>query len=128
MGVLQAGDDLDFLQKPRRSDRGGELWVQDLERHRTLVLEIAGEVDRGHAAAPDFDQDLVLSERRTPQRGELRLRRFRTRLEDRPGRRGKGRSRPRTVHGNAGAAARTKRRPRREARAATLTGGWGGGV
>ena len=35
----------------------GELGVQDLERHPALVPEIVGEIDRGHAAAPELALD-----------------------------------------------------------------------
>ncbi len=46
---------------------------EHLDRHLAIQCQIVGEVDGGHAATSDFDQDLVLAERRAPQRGELRL-------------------------------------------------------
>jgi hypothetical protein len=57
--MLQAGGDPDLLKESLRSERGGELGAQDLERDGPIVPEIVGEVDRGHAAASELALDAV---------------------------------------------------------------------
>ena len=41
------------------AEGGSELRVQELERDGTFVLEVAGQVDRGHAAATELALDYV---------------------------------------------------------------------
>ena len=49
---------------------GGELGPEDLERDRAIVLEVAGEVDRGHAAAAELALDRVAVAKRFGQCGD----------------------------------------------------------
>jgi hypothetical protein len=48
--MLQAGGDPDLPHKALGAEREGQILVQDLEGDRPIVPEIAGQVDRGHAA------------------------------------------------------------------------------
>ena len=59
MGVLKLGDDADLLKEPLGSDGLGELLLQDLDGHRTIVLHVPGAEYRGHSAAPDLVLDAV---------------------------------------------------------------------
>ena len=52
--MLEPGGRADLAQEALGAERAAELGVQDLERHRPVVLEVAGEVDRGHAAAAEL--------------------------------------------------------------------------
>jgi hypothetical protein len=52
--VLEAGRQLDLVLEAPRAERRRELGMEDLERYEPVVLEIAGEVDRGHAAPPEL--------------------------------------------------------------------------
>src|SRR5207244_4938780 len=52
--VLEPGGQLDLALEAFRSEGGGQLRVEHLERDRPLVLEIEGEIDDGHAAAPEL--------------------------------------------------------------------------
>ena len=57
--MLQAGGDPDLLEESLRSERGGELGAQDLERDGAIVPEVVREVDHGHAAAAELALDAV---------------------------------------------------------------------
>ena len=57
--MLQVGGDLDLLEEPLRADDRGQLGAQHLERHLAAVLEILGEVDRGHATRAQLPLDAV---------------------------------------------------------------------
>ena len=96
---------------------------QHLDCDFAVERQVVGEVDSGHATAADCGEDLVLTQRRSPQRRELRLGCVGTRFNDAPGWRGERGSRPRPLHRNPRAAAWTKGRPGAEARAAAQTGG-----
>jgi len=50
VGVLQPGGDLDLAEEAVRTQRGGQLGAQDLERHFAAVLEILREIHRRHPA------------------------------------------------------------------------------
>jgi hypothetical protein len=52
--VLQTGGEVDLALEPLRAQRGRELRQQHLEGDRPLVTEVLGEVNRGHAAAPEL--------------------------------------------------------------------------
>ena len=41
------------------TERGREVRMENLERHRAIVLEVAGEEHRGHAAAAELALDRV---------------------------------------------------------------------
>ena len=57
--MLQAGGDPDLLEESLRSERGGELGAQDLERDGPVVPEVVREVDHGHAAASELALDAI---------------------------------------------------------------------
>src|SRR5687768_2092872 len=59
MRMLQIGSDVDLRQKPLRTKHRGQLGPQHLERDVAVVLEVAGEVNRGHAAGTQLTLDLV---------------------------------------------------------------------
>src|SRR5687767_6168004 len=53
MRVVESSGELDLSQKSLGAERGGELGAQDLDRDAAFVFQVAGEIDRGHAAAPE---------------------------------------------------------------------------
>jgi hypothetical protein len=55
--MLQPGGDLDLTQEPVSSERRRQIGPQHLHRHPAVVLEITGEIHRGHAAAADLSLD-----------------------------------------------------------------------
>ena len=57
--MLQPGGELDLALEALGAERGGELGMQHLERDRAVVLEVLGEVDRGHAAAAELALEAV---------------------------------------------------------------------
>jgi hypothetical protein len=59
VGVLQPGGEFDFLEKAVGPQRTGDLGPEDLECDPPLVLEVAGEIDGGHAAPPELALDRV---------------------------------------------------------------------
>ena len=59
VGMLQPGGDLDLAGEPLGAERGGQLGAQDLHRHLAVVLQVLGEVDRGHAALAELALDAV---------------------------------------------------------------------
>ncbi len=67
--MLKPGGELDLALEPLGAERGGELGVQHLERHRAVVPEVVGEVHRGHAAPAELALDPV-----SP--GQMRLQRL----------------------------------------------------
>ena len=52
--MLEPRGELDLAQEPLGTEGGGELGLEHLEGDRPVVLEVAGEIDRGHAAAPEL--------------------------------------------------------------------------
>ena len=69
--VLQPGGEADLALEALRPQRGGQLGVEHLERHRPVVPEVVGEVDDGHAPAAELALDRVA----IPQsRAEIRQR------------------------------------------------------
>ena len=59
VGVLQAGRDCDLTMKAVGAERGAQLGPQDLQRDPPAVLEVFGEVDRGHPAPAELTLDPV---------------------------------------------------------------------
>ena len=68
--VPQIGRGLDLAQKPFRPQRLGQFRPQHLDRHLAVVLEVLGEVDCGHAPAPELTLDRVSIGERCMQFGE----------------------------------------------------------
>jgi hypothetical protein len=57
--VLEIGGELDLLEEPLRADDGGQLGVQHLDGDVAVVLEVLGEVHRGHAARAELALEAV---------------------------------------------------------------------
>ena len=57
--MLQAGRESDLSLEALRSQRRREVRMEHLERHETVVLEVAGEEDGGHAPAPELTLEYV---------------------------------------------------------------------
>ena len=57
--MLQVGDGLDLAQEPLGADHRGELGAQDLDGDLAVVLEVLGQVHRGHAALAQLALDAV---------------------------------------------------------------------
>ena len=68
VGMVQPGTEPDLLEEPGGAQRRGQVGVHDLERDRPVVLEVAGEVDGGHAAAPQLALDRVAVGESRPER------------------------------------------------------------
>ena len=49
----------DLAQEPLGAEDGRELWAEDLECDGAIVLQVPGEIDRGHPAAPELTLDRV---------------------------------------------------------------------
>ncbi len=56
---LQLGRDLDLAQEALPADGLGQLGAQHLDRHPPIVLQVLGQVHRGHAARPELALDVV---------------------------------------------------------------------
>ena len=54
VGMLQAGGDANLAEESLGAEDGAELGIEDLERDAPVVLDVARQVDGGHAAAPDL--------------------------------------------------------------------------
>jgi len=50
---------VDFMGEPVGSHRRGELGAEDLQRDLAVMLEVVGQIHRGHAPDPDFALDAV---------------------------------------------------------------------
>ena len=57
--MLQASRGADLILESAGTEHGTELGMEHFERDRTIVLEVVGEVDRGHAPAPECALELV---------------------------------------------------------------------
>ena len=57
--MLQVGRDLDLGQEAFGSDHRSQLRLQDLESHLAIVLDVVGEIDRGHPAFAELTLDGV---------------------------------------------------------------------
>ena len=67
VGVLQAGGHLDFAGEPVGAERGRQFGAEHLDRHPAVVLQVLGEVHRGHAALAEFPFDAIASSQRGSQ-------------------------------------------------------------
>ncbi len=68
--VVEAGGDLDLAEKALRADGRGQLGAQDLDRHLSPVLEVAGVKDGCHAAAAELALERVAIGQRCGRRIE----------------------------------------------------------
>ena len=57
--MVEPGGDLDLGEEPLDAQDRAEFGPEDLERHLAVVLEVGGEVDRGHAALAEHALDAV---------------------------------------------------------------------
>ena len=57
--MLQVGGGLDLLEEPVGAHQGGEVRVQHLDRDLAIVLEVVGQIDRGHPAGTQLALDAV---------------------------------------------------------------------
>ena len=70
VGVLQPRGQADLALEALGAERGGELGMQHLERDGPVVLEVADEIHRGHAAAPELALERVAVAQRRLQLGQ----------------------------------------------------------
>ena len=68
----EPGGDLDLAQEALGPIAAASSGLQDLDRDRAVVLEVAGEVDGRHAAAADLALDSVATGKRLRQAIGLR--------------------------------------------------------
>jgi hypothetical protein len=54
MGVMELGGEADLVEKALPAEDGRQLGAEHLDGDFALVLEVVGEVDRGHAAPTDL--------------------------------------------------------------------------
>ena len=57
--MLEASGDLNLPEKPLRTECGDELRAQELDGNQPAVLEVAGEVDRGHPTTAQLPLEAV---------------------------------------------------------------------
>ena len=55
--MAQFGGDLDLAQEPLGPERRGQLGAQHLDGDQSVVLAVAGEVDRRHPPVPQLTLD-----------------------------------------------------------------------
>ncbi len=59
MGVVELRRDLDLVEESLRAERRREFGAQDFHRDLSVMPHALGEIDGGHAAAPEFLLDFV---------------------------------------------------------------------
>jgi len=59
MGVVKLGSNLDFAEEAIGRQGGAEVGVEDLDGDLSVVLEVLGQVDRGHTTAAQLAEDSV---------------------------------------------------------------------
>ena len=57
--MAQIGGGFNLAQESLRPQRGGQLGTQDFHRDLAMVLEVFGQVHRGHAALAQLPLDAV---------------------------------------------------------------------
>ena len=57
--MMQIGGDFNLAEEPLGTNDDGEFGPEHLDRHFAVVLQVLGEVDGRHAAAPDLSLDGV---------------------------------------------------------------------
>jgi len=64
MRMLEPGREMDLASKPVRPESRGQFWVQNLERHGTVMLQVVRQKDCRHATAPELPlEDVAVAER-----------------------------------------------------------------
>jgi hypothetical protein len=59
VGVSQVGRDLDLPNEAFGAEARGKLGPEDLDGNVAVMLQVLGEIDGGHTAAPDLPFDLI---------------------------------------------------------------------
>src|SRR6185437_15771092 len=67
MWMLQIRGELDLLEKAVRSQHRRQLCVQNLDGNFTVMLDVLGEIHRGHTARAKLALDAVMVSERCPQ-------------------------------------------------------------
>jgi len=57
--MLEPGGEVDLAEEPLAAEPGGDLGVEHLESDGAIVLEVLGQVDRGHATGTEIALDPV---------------------------------------------------------------------
>ena len=57
--MLQIGGNLYLFEEPLGAEDGSQLGPQNFHRHLAVVLEVCGEINRGHTASAEFLLDSV---------------------------------------------------------------------
>ncbi len=57
--MLEAGGELDLALEPLGAERCGQLGMEQLQGDRPIMANIVGQVDGGHATAPQFALEAV---------------------------------------------------------------------
>ena len=70
VGMLQARGGLDLGEEAVTADDGAQLGVQDLDGDLAVVLQVFGEVDRGHAALAQLALEAVAVAERGTEAGD----------------------------------------------------------
>ena len=65
--MLQRRRRLDLLHESLGAEHRGELGLEHFDRNLAIVLEILGEIDRGHAARAELALDAVAARERNAQ-------------------------------------------------------------
>ena len=55
--MTETGGGLDLAQEPFWAERSGDLWLEDFDGDLPMMLEVLGQVDRGHSAATELALD-----------------------------------------------------------------------
>jgi hypothetical protein len=72
VGMLEPGREADLALEPVGTERSGELGQEHLERYRPVVLDVVGEKDRGHPAAPQLTlEDVAIAKGSSQPGGEI---------------------------------------------------------
>jgi hypothetical protein len=69
--MLEAGCQLDLAQKALGAEDGAEFRAEHLDGHLAPVLEVLGEIDRGHAAGAEFPLNAVAVGEGHTERGDV---------------------------------------------------------
>jgi hypothetical protein len=67
VGVLQAGDDFNFLEEPVGAECADDLRPKHFDRDLTRMLQVLREIDGGHAAPPELALDRVAVRYSSPE-------------------------------------------------------------
>jgi hypothetical protein len=66
--MLQPGREADLPLEALGSERGGQVQVQELERHRPVMTEVLSQPDRGHPAPAELTLERVAVSQSRSQR------------------------------------------------------------